>query len=56
MLGGVDLVRRKVGGTRRSRGRESYSQYELYDRRISKIKKIKLHLIKTRISPLYDIF
>lgn len=37
MLGGVDPVRRKVGGTGRSRRRESYSQYELYDRTINKI-------------------
>lgn len=46
----------RFGETKRSRGRESYSQYELYDRRINKIKKIKLHLIKTHKSPLYDIF
>lgn len=38
-VGGIDLVRGKVGGTGRSLGRESYSHYELYDRRINKIKK-----------------
>lgn len=39
MLGGVDLVRGNVSGTGRNQGRRSYSQYELYDKRINKIKK-----------------